>query len=103
MKTNDTSDALLGALAICCDAIAVYGGLMLTTWLRFGSGIIPIINAPQPDFYKDYAIGAAFATVILILVFRNLGLYLRPQTGSFIDKIPRISKGCALGTLINFM
>ncbi|MCK5528485.1 MAG: undecaprenyl-phosphate glucose phosphotransferase [Kiritimatiellae bacterium] len=102
MKRNDTSDALLSALSITADAVAIYSGLMLATWLRFSARIIPIINEPQPDFYKVYAIGAAFATVITILVFRNLGLYIRPQTGSFIDKIPRIGKGCLLGTLINF-
>jgi exopolysaccharide biosynthesis polyprenyl glycosylphosphotransferase len=103
MKNNDTSDALLSTLSIFCDALAVYGGLMLATWIRFGSGIIPIINSPQPNFYKIYAQGAIFATIIFILAFRNLGLYIRPQTGSFIDKIPRISKGCAIGTLITFM
>ena len=102
MKRNDTSDALLSALSIIADAVAIYSGLMLATWLRFSANIIPIVNAPQQNFYKVYAIGAAFATVIIILVFRNLGLYIRPQTGSFIDKIPRISKGCILGTLINF-
>ncbi len=103
MKTNETSDALLSALSIFCDALTVYGSLMLATWIRFGSGIIPIINNPQPDFYKVYAQGAIFATIIFILSFRNLGLYIRPQTGSFIDKTPRIIKGCATGTVITFM
>ncbi len=103
MKTNDTSDALLSALSIFCDALAVYGSLILATWIRFGSGIIPIINNPQPDFYKVYAQGAIFATIIFILAFRNLGLYIRPQTGSFIDKIPRIIKGCTTGMIITFM
>ena len=103
MKTNDTSDALLSTLAILCDALAIYGGLMLATWLRFDSNIIPIKHAPPPDFYAIYTKGAIVATIIFITVFRNLELYIRPQTGSFIDKIPRISKGCAIGTLITFV
>lgn len=103
MKINDTSDALLSTLAIIFDALAVYCGLMLATWIRFNTNIIPIKHAPQPGYHTIYSIGAAIATIAFILVFRNLGLYLRPQTGSFIDKIPRIGKGCVISTLITFV
>ena len=103
MKTRDTNDALTSALAVVADALAVYGGLLLATWVRLGSGWMVVERLPPPNFYAQYALGAAFATLAFILVFRALGLYQRPQTGAFVDKIPRIVRGCGLGVLTTFM
>ena len=103
MKTRDTNDALTGALALVCDALAVFGGLMLATWIRLGSGWMALKRLPPPNFYSQYALGAVLATLAFLFIFHTLGLYRRPQTGSFVDKIPRLVRGCGLGVLATFM
>lgn len=100
MKTRDTSDVLTSAVAVLMDALAVFGGFLLAVWVRFDSGWIRIRIPPPPDYYGLYAAGAAFAVLAFLLVFRSLGLYVRPQTGSFPDKIPRFFKGCVAGVLL---
>lgn len=100
MRKRDTFDMLASFAAVVVDAIAVFCGFMLATWLRFDFGLIPIIHAPPDDYYKLYLIGAVFATLVFLLVFRSRGLYIRPQTGSFPTKIPRIMNGVFWGVLL---
>ncbi len=47
-----------------------------------------------------YLPGAAVATFIFLFVFRAHGLYLRPQTGTYVNKIPRIFKATGAGVFI---
>jgi exopolysaccharide biosynthesis polyprenyl glycosylphosphotransferase len=98
-RHRDTPDNLLSLLAIAIDALAIFGGFMLATWLRFHSGLIPILIPPADNLFQQYSIGAAVATILMLLIFRSQALFIRPQTGSFVDKIPRITKAIGLGVL----
>ena len=100
MRKRDTFDMLACSVAVFADAIAIYGGFMLATWLRFGSGLFPVIRVPHEEYLRLYAIGAFFATGVFLLVFRSRGLYVRPQTGSFPTKIPRIINAVFWGILL---
>jgi hypothetical protein len=42
MQRKDTWDVMASTLAIAADAAAVFCGLMLSTWVRFDSGWIPV-------------------------------------------------------------
>ncbi len=97
MQRKDVSDTLLSALAVAVDAAAVFGGFLLATWLRFDSGLFQIVILPPPGLYHRYALGAAVATVVMLLVFRSHALFIRPQTGTFVDKIPRLVRAVGIG------
>lgn len=98
MQRKDSSDTLLSALAVAADALAVFGGFMLATWLRFDSGLLEVTIPPPPDLYHHYGLGAIAATAVVLLVFRANALFVRPQTGSFVDKIPRLVRAAGIGT-----
>jgi exopolysaccharide biosynthesis polyprenyl glycosylphosphotransferase len=97
MQRRDVSDTLLSALAVAVDAVAIYGGFMLATWLRFDSGLFAITIAPPARLYHLYGVGAAVATAAILLVFRSHALFVRPQTGTFVDKIPRLVRAVGIG------
>ena len=94
---------MTSVLAIACDAAAVAGGIMLATWVRFRSGWVPMVYEEPPDLYRFYGIGAAFAALLCVIVFRSQGLYVRPQVGSFPNKIPRILKSVATAVLLTMV
>lgn len=100
MKARDTSDVLTSAVAVTLDAAAVMGGFMLATWIKFDSGLVSVAKGRPPDLYFMYFIGACFATLILLVVFRSMGLFVRPQMGSFVNKIPRLIKAVAVGIVL---
>jgi exopolysaccharide biosynthesis polyprenyl glycosylphosphotransferase len=89
-------------MAVAVDAAAVFGGFMLAVWVRLDTGWIPVFKnkLPPADYHRLYAAGAAFAVLAFLLVFRSLGLFVRPQTGSFPGKIPRLLKACAAGVIL---
>ncbi len=79
-------------MAVLGDALAIYGGIMLAVWIRFFSGWVAFEEELPPlDIYWQ---GAGVATLIFVLIFAALGLYKRPQLGTFGDKIPRIARAC---------
>ncbi len=88
---------MCSTLAVAADAVAVFAGFMLAVWLRFDSGLIPLHQARPPQDIYLYA-GGIMALVSLVL-FRSLELYVRPQYGHFIDKIPRLVRACGLTML----
>ncbi len=98
-RHKDTTDNILSLVSMAMDALAIFGGFMLATWIRFHSGLIPAPAFPQENLYQHYAIGAAVATALMLIIFRNQLLFKRPQTGSFVDKIPRIVKAIGFGIL----
>ena len=100
MRKRDTFDVITAIVAVICDACAVFGGIMLATFIRFDSGWFTVPKGRPDSLYTMYGIGAAFATLIYILVFRAERLYVRPQIGSFVNKIPRIIKAVVMGTLL---
>lgn len=103
MRKKDTSDVLAGVAAVICDGLAILGGFMLATWIRFDSGWLPesLIHVPErPDpLYPQYLAGSAVAAGVCLLIFRSLGMFVRPQTGRFPNKIPRLVRACFYGIL----
>ena len=101
MRVRDTSDVLASCAAIAGDALAVFIGFLLATWLRFDSGLIPLLHDRPPiHLYSMYAQGALVGAFLFLLIFQSLGLYVRPQIGTFGDKIPRLVHGVLLGLLV---
>ena len=100
MRNKDTTDVMLSLLAAVVDACAVFGGFMWSVWIRFESGWIPMVHRPPVDLYEKYGVGTAVATVLFLFVFQYAGLYVRPQTGSFVNKVPRLIKAIAMGVLL---
>ncbi|OGV73334.1 MAG: undecaprenyl-phosphate glucose phosphotransferase [Lentisphaerae bacterium RIFOXYB12_FULL_60_10] len=100
MRKRHSADVLLSLAAGIMDALAVFGGFMLATWIRFDSGWFPIRHAPPDYYYALYAIGATVATLLFLAVNRSLGLYIRPQIGSFVNKIPRMVRGVMIGVVL---
>jgi exopolysaccharide biosynthesis polyprenyl glycosylphosphotransferase len=98
MQRKDSSDTLLSTLAVVADATAIFSGFLIATWLRFDSGLLAITIPPPPGLYHLYSLGAAAATVVMLMVFRSNALFVRPQTGSFVDKIPRLIRAAGIGT-----
>ncbi|MEI7436074.1 MAG: undecaprenyl-phosphate glucose phosphotransferase [bacterium] len=101
MRLHDTSDAISSSLAVLADALAIFGGFMLATWVRFDSGWISLFHDSPPErLYFAYGWGAVIATLTLLFLFRNLGLYVRPQHGVFPNYIPRLVRAVLLGMLL---
>ncbi|OQW96733.1 MAG: undecaprenyl-phosphate glucose phosphotransferase [Verrucomicrobia bacterium A1] len=100
MRTRDTFDVGCSTAAVLADAIAVFGGFMLAFWIRFDSGWGWIPLPPADPSRVQYVYGAAMAALLFLLVFRALGLYVRPQLGTFSDHVPRLIRSTALGMLI---
>jgi exopolysaccharide biosynthesis polyprenyl glycosylphosphotransferase len=95
MSRHDRFAALSQTAAMATDALAVFGGIMLAIWLRFFSDWIPL-HKPLPPL-ELYWQGAGIATMIFVLVFAAIGLYERPQRGTFSDQIPRLVRGVLWG------
>lgn len=88
MQRRDSFDVLTAVMAVAGDALAIYGGIMLAVWIRFFSGWVSVSeDLPPIDLYWQ---GAGIATLLFLLIFAVLGLYTRPQLGTFGDKIPRL-------------
>ena len=101
MRMRDTSDVLASSLAIVADALTIGGGFLLATWIRFDSGWIPLSHdALPPRLYFMYGWGAVIATLVFLFLFRTLGLYLRPQNGTFSNCIPRLVRAVSLSMLL---
>ncbi len=98
MRSRDSFDAKCSLLAVVADAVAIFGGFLLAVWIRFDSGWIEVTRGHPPRGMYFYA--AIVVTILLLLIFRGLGLYERPQYGHFIDKIPRLIRACGLGVLL---
>lgn len=99
MHKKDTLDVMASLVTVFCDAVAVFSGFLLATKIRFDSGLLPIPKGRPDDLWGMYIPGAAIATLVFLFVFKALDMYMRPQTGSFTNKIPRIIKGTAIGLL----
>ncbi len=101
MRTRDTFDVMTALMAMAGDAVAIFAGFQAAIWIRFHSGAIPLLHEEPSS--RMYTYGALIATVIMLFIFRNLGLYKRPQLGAFIDKIPRLTRAVGWGILMAMM
>ncbi len=99
MRTRDTFDVMCSSAAVVADALAVYAGFLLATWIRFNSGLIPMFHDGYPPMIR-YIYGGGIATLLFLFIFRSLGLYVRPQIGTFGDKIPRLVRAIGLGIFL---
>ena len=93
----------MGIVAALMDFASVMGGVMLATWIRFDSGWIALHHAPPARLYHQYGIGALVMASMFIAVMHNQKLYLRPQTGSFLTKLPRIIKSVGMGCILTMV
>lgn len=99
MRKNDTFEVACSLVAGIADALAVTIGVLLAVWIRFDSGWVSLIFNPPSD-RSIYYYGAGIAAILFVLIFKNLELYNRPQTGPFSEKIPRIIRACGVGILL---
>ncbi len=100
MRSKDTFEVYASMVAVLADAAAVICGLMAATWIRFRSGWFEVSLGEPPGLYTLYATAAAIIAPVFVLVYRSLGLYVRPQTSVFADKVPRLVRATAHGILI---
>lgn len=100
MRKRDTFDVLASVGAIAGDAVAVFAGFALATWIRFVSTWISVPRGRPPALWPTYLGGAALATLLFLFVFQALHLFVRPQIGSFANKIPRLIRGTGIGVVI---
>ncbi len=99
MRSRDTFDVMTSLVALVADALAIFAGFLLATWVRFDSGWIPMRHEGLPPRML-YVYAAAVAALLFLFIFRQLGLYVRPQIGNFGDKIPRIVRATAWGIFL---
>ena len=99
---RDNFDAFCSILAATADAAAAFLGLLLATWIRFDSGLVPLKHNEIFPPRIMYVAAAIVLAPLLVVIFRQIGLYLRPQLGPFGDKLPRIVRGVTitLGTAL---
>jgi exopolysaccharide biosynthesis polyprenyl glycosylphosphotransferase len=100
MRRNDTFEVMASSAAVAADGLAVFAGFLLATWIRFGTDWIPLRHTPPPGLWATYVPVAATVAVLHLVVFRALGLFVRPQTGTFAGRVPRMIRGTAIGTLL---
>jgi len=99
MRKKDTFDVMFSTWAVTADACAIFAGFMLATWIRFKSGLMSVPLGEPPDLFTIYAKGALAATLLCLIVFRVLDLFVRPQMGSFANKIPKLVRATGIGIL----
>lgn len=99
MQRRDTFDVITGLLAVVTDALGIYGAFLLAYWIRFDSGWIPAPKGTPP--LPGYLYGFLVGTGLFLLIYLSLGLYRRPQSGSFVDKIPRLVRANTIGLLLS--
>ena len=99
MKRRDTFDVMCGLMGLLGDALAVFLGFELAVWIRFHSGLIPMMHEGLPPAGL-YAQAGLVVTLLFCFIFQALGLYARPQLGSFSERIPRLVRAVGLGILL---
>ena len=93
---RDNFDAFCSILAGMADAAAAFGGVMLAVWIRFDSGLVPLQHNEIFPPRGMYVAAAVALAPLLVVISRQIGLYIRPQLGPFGDKLPRIVRGVSI-------
>ena len=74
MRRKDAFDFVTSAVAVAGDALAVFGGFLSATWIRFDSGWIPLLLDRQPPhLYLMYGEGSGRRHVGVSLPVQVLG------------------------------
>lgn len=93
---RDNFDAFCSILAGLADAGAAFLGVLLAVWIRFDSGLVPLYHREILPPRVMYVAAALVLAPLLVLIFRQIGLYIRPQLGPFGDKLPRVVRGVSV-------
>lgn len=106
MRVRDTFDVACSAVTALADAAAVYGGVMLAYWIRFQSGWVhegwlPWLVRNRHPPLEMYQFVALIAVPLFLFIFRSLQLYVRPQLGTFSERLPRLVRAVFLGVFIS--
>jgi len=103
MHIRQTSEHVFSSiLAVLMDAIALFIGLYLATWIRFDADLFPIDpekGVPSSDQLVRLIL---LAMAVFLVVFQNLGLFKRPHQGRFEDMIPRILRAIFISFVLYF-
>lgn len=100
MRLKDTTDVHASLIAVLVDGIAILSGFCLAVWIRFDSGWLPIPFGRPQNLYQLYLPLILVATLLFLFVYKSLGLYIRPQTGTFSDKVPRLIRATGTGIIL---
>jgi len=100
MRNRDGFDELCAGTAMAADALAVLCGFVAAFWIRFHSGWFAVTKGIPP--LEPYALGAGLGLVLGFMLFHNLGLYRRPQVGSFAERVPRLVRATGWLMLLLF-
>ncbi len=88
---------------VLCDALSIYVSFVISWWLRFKLGIIPLADTPH---LHHYLVVVTLWAAVLVLVFQALGLYNIRMPLPFLTEAARVTQGMfiSLGILfaINF-
>ena len=77
------------------DAVVITIALLLAYWIRFYSGLIPIIHGISP--LKEYMRVSGYILIILLLVLRSYGLYRSRKRNSRSDEFFSMIKAITVG------
>lgn len=89
---------MCGLLGVAGDALAFFLGFKLAVWIRFQGGIFatPDVLPPTEHYFNASIVGP----LLFCFIFQALGLYARPQLGTFSERIPRLIRGIGIGILL---
>ncbi|MDP4000575.1 MAG: sugar transferase [bacterium] len=90
------SELAISALLVPLDAAAVYWAFILSYYVRVESGALPVAYVLPFD---QYALFAAAATALWLVVFALLGMYRLRSTRRGLNEFARIVAGSFIGTL----
>ncbi|HEY8109126.1 MAG TPA: sugar transferase [Patescibacteria group bacterium] len=90
------SELAISALLVPLDAAAVYGAFMLSYYVRVESGALPVKYVLPTG---DYALFAAAATLLWLVIFALLGLYRLRSNRRGMTEFAKIVAGSFVGTL----
>lgn len=90
------SELAISAFLVPLDALAIYGAFLLSYYVRVESGALPVKYVLP---LHDYALFAAGATALWLVIFALLGLYQLRSTRRGLTEFAKIVAGAGIGTL----
>lgn len=98
MTRKDRFTITFVLLKLFCDVVVIYAVFLLSFYLRFYAGIFDVPHGVPGllPYMTFFAIG----TVLIVLLFRNKGLYRGFWRGRFADEIVEVCKAVCFGILI---
>jgi exopolysaccharide biosynthesis polyprenyl glycosylphosphotransferase len=100
MKQRSPEPATVHVFAAIGDVVAVYLGFLAAIWIRLESGVIPLFHGADEYAYPKYYVASVIGTVLVLLVFKSVGLFERPRVGRFQNRIPAIFRATGMGLVL---